>query len=150
MAHGHSMKLAEKGRYAPPPALEANAQRVAQTLATWPGVHARTHWLLGDENEVDGADFYVGEDEVGHIHLDSEAHVFAGKELARALIESGLARRFEWSAEAVVFEIRRRSDVRHALWLFDLSYRRRRGLSVAALLRRVEEYATQESVEASG
>lgn len=140
MAHGHSMKLAEKGRYAPPPALEANAQRVAETIAKWPGVHARTHWLLGDENEVDGADFYVGEEEIGHIHLDSEAHIFVGKPLARVLVQASLARRFEWSAEAVVFEIQRRRDVRHALWLFELSYQRRRGLSLAALLGRVEAY----------
>lgn len=71
-----SMKLEEKGRFAPPPTLDKVAQRVSDAVAAWEGVHARTHWLLGNENEVDGADFYLGDEELGHIHLDSEAHVF--------------------------------------------------------------------------
>jgi len=54
-----------KGRFAPPPKLKAAAQRVSEAVAAWQGVHARTHWLLGDEREVDGADFYLGENEVG-------------------------------------------------------------------------------------
>ncbi len=41
----------------PPPALPKHAQAVSNALAGWPEVHARTHWMLGDEREVDGADF---------------------------------------------------------------------------------------------
>jgi hypothetical protein len=134
------MKLSEKGRYAPPPQLKAAAQRVSETLAKWPGVQARTHWLLGDEREVDGADFYLGEEELGHIHLDSEAHVMHARPIAQTLIKAGLARRFPWSAEAVVFEIRTQADVALALWLFQLSYDRHRGLESAELLARITDY----------
>ena len=134
------MKLAEKGRYAPPPELAPAAQRVARAVAKWPGVQARSHWLLGDERAVDGADFYLGEDELGHIHLDSAAHVMHTRAIADTLIKAGLGRRFEWSREVVVFEIRNQSDVAHALWLFELSYARRQGLEKADILARIEAY----------
>jgi hypothetical protein len=134
------MKLAEKGRYAPPPQLEPAAQRVAEAVAKWPSVHARTHWLLGDEREVDGADFYFGEDELGHIHLDSAAHVMHARPIADTLIKAGLGCRFEWSREVVVFEIGNQTDVAHALWLFELSYGRRQGLGNAEILARISAY----------
>ena len=83
------MKLAEKGHFAPPPPLPKHAQTVSEHLATWPKVHARTHWLLGDETEIDGADFYLGEEELGHLHLDGEAHVAVPKKIRDALIAAG-------------------------------------------------------------
>jgi len=132
-----AMKLAEKGRYAPPPELEPAAQGVADAVAKWPGVHARSHWLLGDERRVDGADFYLGEDELGHIHLDSAAHIVHARPIADQLIKAGLGHRFEWSPEVVVFEIRKQTDVAHALWLFELSYGRRQGLKNAEISARI-------------
>jgi hypothetical protein len=134
------LKLSEKGRYAPPPQLEPAAQRVSETLAKWPGVHARTHWLLGDEQVVDGADFYFGEDELGHIHLESQAHVMHAQPVADALIGAGLGRRFRWSGEVVVFDIWKQADAAHALWLFELSYDRRRGVSSSDLLARINDH----------
>jgi hypothetical protein len=131
------MKLAAKGRYAPPPSLPTHAQSVSEALARWPEVHARTHWLLGDEREVDGADFYLGEDELGHLHLDGEAHIAVTKALREALIAAGAAKPFRWSASFVVFRVRSAADVEHALALFRLSYDRRRGTSEAELLARV-------------
>ena len=130
------MKLAAKGRYAPPPPLPTRAQSVSEALARWPEVHARTHWLLGDEREVDGADFYVGDDEIGHLHLDGEAHIAVSKGLREALIEAGAAKPFRWSASFVVFRVRSAADVAHALRLFQLAYDRRRGTSEADLLAR--------------
>lgn len=71
------MKLV--GRYAPPPPpLPAAAEKVSSALASWPDVHARTHWQLGNEHRVDGADFYLGGEELGHLHLHGEAHVATG------------------------------------------------------------------------
>ncbi len=139
------MKLSEKGRDAPPPQLEPAAQHVSEALAKWAGVHARSHWLLGDEREVDGADFYFGEDELGHIHLDSQAHVMHARPVAEALIKAGLGRRFEWGRDVVVFEIRKQTDVAHALWLFELSYDRRRGSENAELLARISAYVEADS-----
>ena len=135
------MKLAEKGRYAPPPQLEPAAERVSNVLAGWSGVHARTHWLLGDEQVVDGADFYLGQEELGHLHLDSAAHVVHSFPVATALIKAGLAQRFHWNREIVVFEIRNEADVAHALWLFELSYERRKGLADRDILVRIAAYA---------
>ena len=144
-----AMKLSEKGRYAPPPSLEPAAQQVSETLAAWPGVHARAHWLLGDERTIDGADFYYGEDELGHIHLDSQAHVMHPKRVVEALIQAGLGRRFQFSGEVVVFDVRRQSDVAQALWLFQLSYDRCRGSKTAELLARITAYVEGASAAAA-
>ena len=135
------MKLADKGRYAPPPALPKHAQTVADAIAAWPEVHARTHWLLGDETEIDGADFYLGENELGHLHLDGEAHVAVSKRMRDALIGAGLAEPFEWSRAFVVKAIHRASDVQLAEALFRLSYDRRRGIPESELLARVASLA---------
>lgn len=137
----NAMKLAEKGRYAPPPQLEPLAQRVSATLASWPEVHARTHWLLGDEQVVDGADFYLGQEELGHLHLDSVAHVMHSLPVANALIKAGLGQRFHWNRQVVMFEIRTKADIAHALWLFELSYERRKGLSDRDILARIATHA---------
>ena len=120
------MKLADKGRFAAPPLLPTHAQAVSDALARSPGVQARTHWRLGDETVVDGADFYVGEDEVGHIHLDGEAHVAVGEELGAALIAEGRARAFRWSDQFVVVRIRDAASARTASELFELAIARRR------------------------
>jgi len=140
-----AMKLSQKGRYAPPPVLRPAAQSVLETIATWPGVHVRAHWLLGDERTVDGADFYSGEEEIGHIHLDSQAHVMQPKKVVEALIRAQLGRRFHFSDEVIVFDIRKQSDEAHALWLFQLSYDRCRGTKAAELLSRIAATADSSS-----
>jgi hypothetical protein len=129
------MKLAEKGRFAPPPALPLNAQAVSEVIAAWPSVHARTHWLLGDEREVDGADFYVGQEEIGHIHLDGEAHIAVSKRLRAALLEAGLAKPFRWNQKFVLFRIETAKDRGRAEALFRLAYQSVRGAPDAQLLK---------------
>ena len=131
------MKLSEKGRFAPPPALPKHAQIMSEVLASWPEVHARTHWLLGDEREIDGADFYFGDEELGHLHLDGEAHIAVSKALRKALLDADLAEPFRWSPSFVVKRIRKASDVDDAKFLFQLSYDRRRGIPESELLARI-------------
>ena len=131
------MKLSEKGRFAPPPKLPRYSQQVSETLATWPDVLARTHWELGDERRVDGADFYVGEEELGHLHLYDEAHVAMHPKLAAAVIAAGLAQRSPWTAEVVEHDVAGPADVKQVLWLFELSYDRLRGAKVTELLARI-------------
>jgi Family of unknown function (DUF5519) len=131
------MKLAEKGRYAPPPCLPVHAQAVSKELESWPGVHARTHWLLGDETQVDGADFYVNERELGHIHLQGEAHIAFPKPLRDALIQAGLASPFRWSQAFVVRSIATAADAARAQALFELAFDHLRGVSIGQLLARV-------------
>jgi len=135
------MKLAEKGRYAPPPRLPVHAQAVSQALSSWDGVHARTHWLLGDEQKIDGADFYVGERELGHIHLDGEAHIAVPAEVRDALIASGLASPFRWSRGFVVFAIATAADVAAAQSLFQLAYDGLQGTKGAQLVARCASLA---------
>ena len=137
------MKLSEKGRFAPPPKLEPKfAQALSETLASWSGVHARTHWQLGDESVVDGADFYVGDEELGHLHLDGDAHVAMGSALRNALVERGLARPFRWSREFVTWRVTSAGSQAHAEWLFSLRLAALGGTSVESLLAAVTERAS--------
>lgn len=131
------MKLAEKGRYAAPPRLPVHAQALSSSLASWPNVHARAHWLLGDETQVDGADFYVGERELGHIHLQGEAHIAVPKPVRDALVKAGLASPFPWSQAFVAYSIVTAADIDSARALFELAYDHLQGVSNAELLTRV-------------
>ena len=134
------MKLADKGRIKPPPALKGPAQLVSQEIQSWPGIVAATHWFLYDRTQVDGADFYVGERELGHIHLDGEIHLGATRTLAAMLIENDLADPFEWGDAWVQYPICKKADVGHAVWLFRLSYDRLNGTGIARLRQRVIDY----------
>jgi hypothetical protein len=128
------MKLSEKGRFAPPPPLPPHAQAVSEAIAAWPSVHARTHWLLGDEQAVDGADFYLGQEELGHIHLNGEAHIAVTERVRDALIQARLAKPFRWSPKFVVFRIETAADRARAEALFQLAYQRAQGATDAQLL----------------
>jgi hypothetical protein len=134
------MKLADKGPIKPPPALKGPAQLVSQEIQSWPGIVAATHWLLYDRTQVDGADFYVGERELGHIHLDGEIHLGATRTLAAMLIEHDLADPFEWGDDWVQYRICKKVDVGHAVWLFRLGYDRLNGTGIARLRQRVIDY----------
>lgn len=106
-------------------------------LAGWPNVHARAHWLLGDETQVDGADFYVGERELGHIHLQGEAHIAVPQSVRDALIKAGLASPFPWSQAFVAYSIATAADIARARALFELAYDHLGGATPGELLARV-------------
>ena len=89
---------------------------------------------------MDGADFYVGEEEIGHLHLEGQAHVATGLALRKALVAAKLAAPFRWSSKFVVHDVARASDVEHALWLFRLAYDRARGVNDEELAARVDAY----------
>lgn len=86
-----------KGPLAPPPALDGPIQAVADAIAAWPDVEATTHWRLADHGQVDGIDFYVGPEELGHIHLDGSIHLATTPELGAQLVAEALARPFPWA-----------------------------------------------------
>ena len=134
------MKLADKGPIKPPPALKGRAQLVSQEIQSWPGIVAATHWFLYDRTQVDGADFYVGERELGHIHLDGEIHLGATRTLVAMLIEHELADPFEWGGAWVQYPVCKKADVGHAVWLFRLAYDRLNGTGIAMLRQRVADY----------
>ena len=86
-----------KGRLAPPPALPADLQAVSDAVAALPGVEATTHWHLNDRTRADGVDFYVGDDELGHIHLDGSIHLATPPDLGATMVAEGLGRPFPWA-----------------------------------------------------
>ena len=118
-----TLPRAAKGRIAPPPVLPANLRAVADAIAGWPEVEATTHWHLNDRDRLDGIDFYVGQDELGHIHLDGSIHLATPPGLGAQLVAEGLGRPFPWArgwtmasvdrlgAEAAVALFRRNYDL---------------------------------------
>jgi hypothetical protein len=133
------MKLSEKGHFAVRPSLEGPAELVALHVEQWAGVHARTHWQLADETTVDGADFYVGERELGHLHLYPEAHIAMPRALRDAVIAAKLARPFRWSESFVVHRVKTPAEGRATEWLFRIAYDRLQGVSVAELQDRIAQ-----------
>ncbi len=133
-----TMTLAEKGHYAPPPKLPRFAQQVSERVGQWPRVQARTHWFLGDESVVDGADFYLGDEELGHLHLDAEAHIAQVATVRDALVKAKLAHPFRYSRDFVTAPVERASDVDHVAWLFELRRRQLEGVPVDALVKEIQ------------
>ncbi len=113
----------DKGPLAPPPVLGAPMGFVADIVASWPGVIATTHWHFARQSQVDGIDFYVGEQELGHIHLDGSIHLATSPGLGKALVKQGLARPFVYGKGWVEERIQR-IGVDAAVALFQRNYDR--------------------------
>lgn len=130
------MKLSAKGRRAPPPVLDAPFQGLSEEVQSWPGIVAATHWHLSRSGQVDGADFYRGDEELGHIHLDGEVHLATSPAIARALVGAGAAQPFPWAGagEWVTFRMRAEADVRHAERLMRMAYDYLGGTSEAKVI----------------
>ena len=139
-----TLPLAEKGVFKPAPRLKGPAQTASEAVQSWPGIIAATHWHIYDSTRVDGADFYFGADELGHIHLDGEIHLATDSVLRKALIGAGLAERFPWYKSWVQFQIADADDAEHAAWLFRLNYDRLAGVSAQTLLERISARAGKE------
>lgn len=135
------MKLADKGPIKPPPPLCGPAAATAEAVMNWTEIIAAAHWDLYKPTCVDGVDFYVGEQELGHIHLNAVVHLATSPELGRILVENGLAKRFPYSGAAydgwVLYRIRTAKDAAHAAWLFRLAYDRIMGITLLELQERV-------------
>ena len=120
-----------KGSLAPPPVLGGTAQAVADAIAAWPGVKATTHWHLNDQTRVDGIDFYVGPDELGHIHLDGTIHLATTPELGGEMVTEGLGKPFLWARGWTTASINRLGpDV--AVSLFRRNYDRMSEMAIAS------------------
>jgi hypothetical protein len=141
------MRLESKGEIRPPPKLKGPAQSVSLAIQSWPGIIAATHWYLYDRTRVDGADFYVGEKELGHIHLDGELHLGVTAGLRRQLVEAGLAEALPWGDDWVQAPISSTRDARTAVWLFRLAYDRLAGTPIPELRRRIREEAPSLAIE---
>jgi Family of unknown function (DUF5519) len=132
------MKLEEKGKILPPPLLNKYPQIVSAEIQQWNNIIAATHWNLFDLKEVDGADFYVGEEELGHIHLDGWVHLITNKEISALLIKNKLAEKFPYGQHWVMFPVFNDEQVKKAIALFKLNYDRITGVSMNDLMLKIE------------
>ncbi len=98
---------AAKGPLGPPPRLGGSLGTVAEAVAAWPGIETTVHWHLVDRSQVDGVDFYLGEEELGHLHLDGSIHLATSAGLGRTLVDEGAARPFRYQAGWVEEQVRR-------------------------------------------
>ncbi len=114
-----------KGPLAPPPVLGGSIQAVADAVAGWPDIEATTHWHLNDQSRIDGIDFYVGADELGHIHLDGSIHLATTPDLGAEMVAEGLGRPFPWAHGWTLARIDR-LGVNGAVALFRRNYDRLR------------------------
>lgn len=136
------MTLEEKGLIAPPPTMSAYLQMVSDTIQQWENVISASHWDLYDSTKVDGADFYVGKNELGHIHLNGSVHLATINELRIPLIKNNLAQKFPFGGEYegwVQFKISTETDAKQAIWLFRLNYERLMGISIENLISKINK-----------
>ena len=136
------MTLEEKGRIVPPPTMSAYPQMVSLAIQQWKNIISASHWDLYDNSKVDGVDFYVGKNELGHIHLDGSVHLATTYELRIPLIENNLAQKFSYGGEYegwVQFKISTEYDAKQAIWLFQLNYERLMGISIETLISKINK-----------
>jgi hypothetical protein len=134
------MKLEAKGPIKPAPVLAGSGRKTAEAIQSWPTIISATHWDFFNRARVDGADFYVNEAELGHIHLNGEVHLAATNELGVPLLARGLVSPLPYGdayGDWVSFMIRTDADADHATWLFRLNYDRLQGASIDALVERM-------------
>ena len=87
-----------KGPMVPPPQISDRVtSAVAEAVGSWPDVIATAHWDLYDSARVDGIDFYVGDAELGHIHLGGSIHLATDPGLGKSLVAQRLATRFPYA-----------------------------------------------------
>ena len=134
------MKLEAKGPIQAAPVLAGPGQKTAEAIQSWPTIISATHWDLFNRSRVDGADFYVDETELGHIHLNGEVHLAATHVLGLPLLARGLVSPLPYGkahGDWVSFMIRTDADADHATWLFQLNYDRIQGVSMDVLTERL-------------
>ena len=119
-----------KGPLAPPPMLGGSIQAVADAIAAWPDVEATTHWHFSDQSRADGIDLYVGNDELGHIHLEGSIHLATNPPLGAVIVAEGLARPFPYAKGWVVASIDKLGK-KGAIALFRRNYDRLRPVTIA-------------------
>jgi hypothetical protein len=119
--------LGQKGPISAPPILTHPYQTAAETIASWAGVTAVTHWHLENKGQVDGVDYYVHDREMGHIHLNGDVHLATDSILRDEFVGSGNAEPFPFGGSYAVwtlYQMRAASDVDHAVMLFRRNYER--------------------------
>jgi Family of unknown function (DUF5519) len=102
-----TLPRAEKGPVKPPPVIDGPLQAIVDAVSSWPGIDTTIHWHLFDKSRVDGVDFYFGEEELGHLHLDGSIHLATSASLGESLISEGAAKPFRYQQGWVEEQVRR-------------------------------------------
>ena len=131
------MRLEDKGQILPAPVLNKYPQMVSEEIQKWSNIISATHWDLYDRTKVDGADFYLGKKELGHIHLDGWVHLATNKALSQAILKNKLAEKFPYAQNWVMFSITKKQDVKKAILLFQLNYDRLNGEPIDNLISKI-------------
>ena len=105
----------------------------------WKNIISATHWEIWNNNKPNGADFYVDELELWHIHLDDMLHIPSTKEIASTLIKMGFAQKFPYAENWIQYKIANEQSANHAIWLFKLHYDKLRGTDLKILLQSIVE-----------
>lgn len=134
------MKLKEKGKIIPPPELSKYCEIVSKEIQQLPEIISATHWEILDRNKPNGADFYFGELELGHIHLDGLLHIPFTQEFSLALIAKGLAKKFPYAVNWIQFKIVDQESANHATWLFKLHYNNLNDTDKIKLFQSISDY----------
>jgi hypothetical protein len=94
-------------------------RKVEQELLALPEVSAHPHRFGGRE-------FRFGKAEVGHIHTGGIVDIPFPHSIRDALLAEGLAEEHHWVPNSgwITFRVRNEDDLKHALWLMQLSYLR--------------------------
>ena len=129
------MKLSDKGRIEPPPAMSGLISLVASEIQRWPGIIAATHWDLYRPTVPDGSDFYVGDTEIGHLHFYGEAHIASDRVLCERFIAQGKAQPFRYRQDPTYqywtqVTIATEKNVRDTIELLRANYQRLRSQGV--------------------
>lgn len=118
-----TLRRTEKGPVEPAPTLQEPLQSVIEQVADWPGVTKTVHWHFADQSRVDGVDFYVADEELGHVHLNGEIHLATTQKLGAALVAEGAAKPFRYQVGWVEADIWRIGPAA-AVALFRRNYER--------------------------
>lgn len=121
-----------KGPAAPAPMLTGDLQAVADAVSSWPDVTATTHWHFADQSRIDGVDFYVGSEELGHLHLEGSIHLATTPALAAELTGEGLGAPFPYARGWTQAKVAR-LGVTGAIAVFRRNYDRLRPAERAAV-----------------
>lgn len=134
------MTLEEKGNFMPPPILSQYPELVSKEIQQWENIISATHWEIHNNNKANGADFYVGPAELGHIHLDGMLHLPSTKELSKMLIQAKIAEKFIYAQHWVQFKIYNQASAKQAIWIFRLHYDRICGTDDAQIMQRILDF----------
>ena len=94
-------------------------EEFVEKVSSWAGISVHPHRFGGKE-------FQFGSAEVGHVHTGGVVDIPFPRAIRDALLEEHLAEEHHWVPNSgwITFRVKSENDLKHALWLMELSYLR--------------------------